>query len=311
MSRRGWALFLAMGVIWGIPYLLIRVADQGVAVPVLVLARVTLGAVLLLPLAARGRPFAVLRGHWRWVLLFTVVEMVLPWAALSDAERRLSSSMSGLLIAAVPIIGLVLARLTGGTERLTITRWLGLLAGLAGVGLLAGPGAMSGSAWPVAEVMVTALGYATGPLIAARKLSGLPGLAVNAACLSIAAVIYAPAAALTWPSAMPSPQVLAALAGLGAVCTALAFVLFFKLIAEVGPARATVITYLNPAVAVALGVVVLGEPLTPEIAGAFVLILAGSILATRRGGGRPLRGRPPEHPGEAEPHPPLPLESRG
>lgn len=290
MTRRGWALFVAMGVIWGVPYLLIKVAGQGVAVPVLVLARVTIGAALLLPVALRRRELAALRGHWRWVALFACVEIILPWAALSDAERRLSSSMSGLLIAAVPIIGLVLARVTGGPERLTVVRWLGLLTGLAGVALLAGPGALGGGAWPVAEVMLTALGYAIGPLVAARKLASLPGLAVNATSLSLAAIIYAPAAALTWPSAMPPLRVLAALAALGAVCTALAFVLFFKLIAEVGPARATVITYLNPAVAVALGVVVLGEPLTPVIVTAFALILAGSVLATRA-------------------HPALPLES--
>ena len=287
-----------MGVIWGIPYLLIKVADQGVAVPVLVLARVGIGALLLLPLAVRRRQLAALRGHWRWLAGFALVEIIVPWAALSDAERRLSSSMSGLLIAAVPIIGLLAARLTGGAERLTVTRWLGLLAGLAGVALLAGPGALGGGAWPVAEVMVTALGYALGPLVAARKLAGLPGLGVNAVCLSFATVVYAPAAALAWPPALPQPRVLAALAALGAICTALAFVLFFKLIAEVGPARATVITYINPAVAVTLGVTVLGEPLTAEIAASFVLILAGSILATRS-----------VATGAAQQRPPLPLES--
>ncbi len=314
MSRRGWALFAAMGVIWGVPYLLIKVADTGVSVPVLVLARVSIGAVLLAPIAAYRREFGALRGHWRWLALFACVEMIIPWATLSDAERHLSSSMSGLLIAAVPIIGVVLARLTGGPERMTVTRWAGLLAGLAGVALLAGPGALSGGgAWPVTEVLITALGYAIGPLIAARKLAGLPGLAVNAACLSIAAVVYAAPAALTWPSAVPPVRVLAALAALGAVCTAAAFVLFFKLIAEVGPARATVITYVNPAVAIALGVSLLGEPLTPQIVGAFVLILAGSVLATRPGRPRPGTGRlaaaqqpAPARTTASQPHGPLP-----
>lgn len=283
MSRRGWVLFTVMGVIWGVPYLLIKVADTGVSVPVLVFARVSVGAVLLLPLALRRGQISVLRGHWRWLVLFACVEVIGPWALLSDAERRLSSSMSGLLIAAVPIIGLVLVKLTGGAERLTAARWVGLLAGLAGVVLLAGHGAIGGGAWPVAEVMLTALGYATGPLIANRKLAALPGLGVNAVCLGFAALVYAAPAALTWPAAMPSLRVLAALATLGAVCTATAFVLFFQLIAEVGPARATVITYINPAVAVALGVAVLGEPLTVTILAAFALILAGSVLATQSG----------------------------
>jgi drug/metabolite transporter (DMT)-like permease len=211
------------------------------------------------------------------------VEIILPWLFLSAAEKRLSSSMSGLLIASVPIIGVALARLTGSGERLTPLRWAGLLGGLAGVALLAGPGAVHGDLGSVALVMLTAVGYAIGPLIASRKLVDLPGLAVTAVCLGFAAVVYAPAAALTWPRSVPSAEVLASLAGLALICTALAFVLFFRLIAEVGPARATVITYVNPAVAVALGVGVLGEPLTPEIIAAFGLILAGSVLATRAG----------------------------
>lgn len=283
MSRRGWVLFTMMSVIWGVPYLLIKVADGGVSVPVLVFARVGIGAAVLLPIAIRRGQIRVLRDHWRWLAVFALVEIMLPWALLSDAERRLSSSMSGLLIASVPIIGLVLARVTGGAERMTVVRWTGLLAGLAGVALLAGPRVLGGGAWPITEVILTAVGYATGPLIANRKLGGLPGLGMTAVCLAAATIVYAPAAALTWPARMPSLAVLGSLAALGVLCTATAFVLFFQLIAEVGPARATVITYVNPAVAVALGVAVLGEPLTPAILGAFVLILAGSVMATRSG----------------------------
>ena len=224
------------------------------SVPVLVFARVAIGAAVLLPLAIRRGQIRVLACLWRWLALFAVVEIMLPWALLSDAERRLSSSLTGLLIAVVPIIGLVLARLTGGPEQLTAVRWAGLLAGLGGVALLAGPHLAGGGAWPIAEVMLVALCYATGPLIANRKLGDLPGLGMTAVCLAAAALVYAAPAALTWPSRLPSAAVLGSLAGLGVLCTALAFVLFFKLIAEAGPARATVITYVNPAVAVALGV---------------------------------------------------------
>jgi drug/metabolite transporter (DMT)-like permease len=289
VSRRGWVLFTMMSVIWGVPYLLIKVADGGVAVPVLVFARVAIGAAVLLPIAIRRGQIRVLASHWRWLAAFAVVEIMVPWALLSYAERHLSSSMTGLLVASVPIIGVVLARLTGGTERLTAVRWVGLLAGLAGVAVLAGPRVLGGGALPIAAVILTAVCYATGPLIANRKLDGLPGLEMTAVCLAAAAVVYAPAAALTWPATTPSLAVLGSLAGLGVLCTAIAFVLFFQLIAEVGPARATVITYVNPAVAVALGVVVLGEPLTPAIVGAFALILAGSVLATRSGQPRPQR----------------------
>ena len=293
MSKRGWLLFAAMSVIWGIPYLLIKVADGGVSVPVLVGTRVALGTLLLLPAAIRGGHLRALKGHYLWLAAFTAVEIVGPWALLSNAERHLPSSTSGLLIAAVPIISALLAWLTGGGDRLTPIRWAGLAIGLCGVVLLAGPGAGRGGGLPVIEVLLTALGYAIGPLIANRKLADLPPVAVNAACLGAATVIYAPFAALTWPHTMPSVQVLLALAGLGVICTAVAFLLFFRLIAEVGPARATVITYVNPAVAVALGVLVLGEHLTPAIGASFLLILGGSVLATRPGSGRGGRAAPP------------------
>jgi drug/metabolite transporter (DMT)-like permease len=275
-----------MCVIWGIPYLLIKVADGGVSVPVLVLARVGIGAALLLPLAAGRGQLRVLVPLWPWLALFAVVEIIAPWLLLSQAERKLSSSMSGLLIACVPILVVVLGRLTGGTERLAAARWVGLLAGLGGVAVLAGPGASGGDALSIAEVLAVAICYAAGPLIASRKLSSAPPLGMTAVCLGFASVVCAPLAAADWPSAVPSARVLAALAGLAVVCTAAAFLLFFRLIAEIGPARASVITYVNPAVAVALGVSVLGERFTPAMAGAFALILGGSLLATRAGSGK-------------------------
>ena len=281
MSRRGWWLFAAMSVIWGIPYLLIKVADGGVAPPVLVLARVTIGAALLLPIAIRRRELAPLLPRWPWVALFAIVEIITPWLLLSEAETKLSSSLSGLLIASVPILVAVIGRATGGQDRLTAVRWAGLLVGLGGVALLVAGGGARGQAGQVAEVLLVAVCYAIGPLVVARKLSDLPSLGVTAASLGFAAIVYAPIAALTWPSAMPAPKVLGALAGLAVVCTAVAFLAFFALIAEAGPARATVITYVNPAVAVVLGVLVLGERLTVTMGVAFAAILGGSVLATR------------------------------
>jgi drug/metabolite transporter (DMT)-like permease len=281
VSRRGWWLFAAMSVIWGIPYLLIKVAVGGVAPPVLVLARVTIGAALLLPIAIRRRELAPLLSRWRWVALFALVEIIAPWLLLSEAETRLSSSLSGLLIASVPILVAVIGRATGGQDRLTAVRWAGLLVGLGGVALLVAGGGTHGQAGQVAEVLLVAVCYAIGPLVVARKLGDLPSLGVTAASLGLAAVVYAPLAALTWPSAVPATKVLTSLAALAVVCTALAFLAFFALIAEAGPARATVITYVNPAVAVALGVLVLGEQLTAIMGVAFAAILGGSVLATR------------------------------
>jgi drug/metabolite transporter (DMT)-like permease len=254
-----------------------------VPVPVLVLARVGIGAVLLLPIAIRRRQLAVLAPHWRWLVLFAVVEIIVPWLLLSEAETRLSSSLSGLLVASVPILVAVLSLLTRSGDRLTLVRWAGLLVGLAGVGLLVGPGISGGDASSVAEVLAVAVCYATGPLIASRKLAGLPPLAMTGVCLALASVVYAAPAALTWPDHVPSAKVLAALAGLAVICTALAFVIFFALISEAGPARASVITYVNPAVAVTGGVWLLGEQLTVAMVVAFALILGGSVLATRPG----------------------------
>lgn len=289
MSRRGWVLFAIMCVVWGIPYLLIKVAVGGVSVPMVVFSRTALGALVLLPLALRSGQFRALRPVWPWLAAFAALEMIVPWGLLSSAERQLPSSLAGLLIAAVPIIAVVIARLTGGTERLSLRRWAGLLIGLGGVAVLAAPHLAGGHGWPVAEVLLVAVGYATAPLIAARKLADVPALPMTTACLTLAALVYTPAAILTWPHHLPSGQVLAALAALGVICTACAFIVFLQLIREAGPSRAMVFTYINPAVAVAAGVLLLGEPFTVIIAAAFVLILTGCVLATG-GRGRSARG---------------------
>ncbi|ELP64842.1 putative membrane protein [Streptomyces turgidiscabies Car8] len=293
MTARGWLLFSLMGVVWGIPYLLIKVAVEADLPPsTVVFTRCLLGAAILLPFAIRqgGLPRTI-RTHWRPMLAFAVIEIIGPWWTLTDAERHLSSSTAGLLIAGVPIVGLALARFFGGTERLGARRLTGLALGLAGVAVLTVPHLTGGDARSLAEVLLTVIGYATAPLIAARHLKDVPSLHLTAPCLALAALVYAPAAVATRPAALPSPHVLAALAVLGVICTALAFVAFLELIKEVGPTRATVFTYVNPAVAVAAGAVFLDEPLTAGILAAFALILAGSVLATATGprrGGRPV-----------------------
>jgi drug/metabolite transporter (DMT)-like permease len=275
-------LFTVMSVVWGIPYLLIKVAVDGVSVPVLVFARTALGAAVLLPIAIGHGRLAGLRRYWRPLAAFAAIEIIVPWWLLSDAERNLTSSMSGMLVAASPIIAVVLARLTGDAERLSAVRWAGLAVGFAGVAMLVAPGLTAGDPWPITEVLLTATCYATAPLIAARQLKDVPALPMTAACLCLAVLVYTPPAIITWPDALPTWRVLAALGGLAVVCTALAFIVFFALIREVGPARALVFTYVNPAVAVAAGVVLLSEPLTTAILMSFALILGGSVLATAR-----------------------------
>lgn len=284
MTARGWFLFSLMGVVWGIPYLMIKVAVEDLSPSMVVFTRCALGAALLLPFALRQRGLTrTVRAHWKPMLAFAVIEIIGPWFTLTDAERHLSSSTAGLLIAGVPIVGVTLSRFFGDTEALGVRRIAGLTLGLAGVGVLTVPHLTGGDARSLAEVLLTVLGYATAPLIAARHLKDVPSLHLTAPCLALAALVYAPAAAVTWPAETPAPSVLAALAGLGVICTAVAFVAFMELIKEAGPTRATVITYVNPAVAVAAGALFLDEPLTATVVAAFTLILAGSVLATASG----------------------------
>jgi len=282
VTRRGWALFAAMAVIWGIPYLLIKIAVGELTPASLVLLRTAGGAAVLLPVAAARGWLAPLLPYWRWVIAYTVVEVSLPWFLLSDAERRLSSSLTGLLIAAVPLIGAVVQRLTRGDDRMDPGRMVGLLVGLVGVAVLVGLNVSFRDLGAVGEVGLVAIGYATGPIIIARRLPRLPAVGVVAASLALTAIAYAPLALPQLPRTLPSGRVLLAVSILAIVCTALAFLLFFALIGEVGPVRATIITYFNPAVALLLGVALLHEPLTVGAVIGFGLILVGSILATRR-----------------------------
>jgi drug/metabolite transporter (DMT)-like permease len=283
MSRRGALLFAAMCVIWGIPYLLIRVAVRELAPVTLVFARTALGAALLTPVAAwRGELRPLLR-HWKPLLVYTAAEVAIPWVLLARAETRLTSSLTGLLIAAVPLVGAVIVTLTGERERQGRRRWVGLLVGIGGVAALVGLDFGQVSVVALVEVALVAVGYAVGPIILARRLGDLPVFGVVATSLVLSAIVYAPFAAARWPNRMPSAHVLESVVGLAVVCTALAFVLFFALIAEVGPVRATVITYVNPAVAAVLGVVVLSEHIGAGMVIGFSLVLAGCVLAT---GGR-------------------------
>lgn len=281
MTARGWFLFSLMGVVWGVPYLLIKVAVDEVSPSGVVFARCALGALLLLPFALRRPGMAnTVRTHWKPMLAFAVIEIVGPWYTLTDAERHLSSSTAGLLIAGVPIVGVLLSRFFGATESLGPRRVTGLALGLGGVGVLTLPHLTGGDALSLAEVLVTVVGYATAPLIADRHLKGVPTLHLITPCLALAALVYAPAAVASRPAALPSAGALTALAALGVVCTAVAFVAFLELIKEAGPIRASVITYVNPAIAVAAGAVFLDEPLSATVLAAFALILTGSVLAT-------------------------------
>ena len=283
MTRRGWALFVAMSLIWGLPYLLIKIAVEELSPVELVFLRTAIGAALLLPFAAsRGQVRPVLR-HWRWLLAFTALEMTGPWLLLAFAEQSLSSSLTGLLVAVVPIVSVVAGRLAGEQDRLDAVRVLGMVVGMVGVGVLLGLDVGGGELLAVGAVALVVIGYGTAPLIVSRKLSNVPSSGVSAVALLLTALVYLPFAAPRLPATgVPSDRVVVSVLVLSLVCTVLALVLFFALILEVGPNRALVITFVNPAVAVVLGILVLSEPLTVGTLVGFPLVLLGCVLSTRR-----------------------------
>jgi drug/metabolite transporter (DMT)-like permease len=280
MSKRGWFLFLALGVLWGMPYLLIRIAVAHYDPLMVAGTRTLIGALLLLPVALHRKALAPAFRQWKWLIAFTLVEITFPWVLLGHAEKSLNSSTAGLLIAAVPLIAaVIITRL--GHEKLEPRRLFGLCLGFAGVALLVGLDIDLTNFGAVAATMLTAVGYAIGPIIIDRKLSDVPALGVITASLILATLIYAPFAPALWPTHFDA-NAAGAVVGLGVLCTAAAFMVFFALIAEVGPARATVITYINPAVAIILGALVLKEPLTVGMAVGFPLVILGAILGTAR-----------------------------
>ena len=272
-----------MSAIWGIPYLLIRVAVAEISPPTLVFARTGIATAILLPIALLRTDFRAVLRRWRWVVAFAVVEIGVPWVLLGSAEQHVTSSLAGLLVAGVPLVGTVIAVVTGSRHGVGSAGVVGLLVGLAGVAAIIGVNLGTADTTALLEMGVVVVGYALGPAILARRLAGLSSVGVMALALSLCALVYAPVAALQLPAAVPSPGALLSVAILGSVCTAAAFVLFSVLIDEIGPVRATVITYINPAVAALLGVVILSESFTPAMAAGFGLVILGSAIATRPG----------------------------
>lgn len=293
VTARGWALFIALSVLWGIPYLFIKVAVDELSPAMVVWVRVALGALLLLPIViARGDIKRLNVTDWSWIVVFAIVEIALPFGALSYAEIRLSSSTTAILIAAVPILSAIIGWRIGIDDRITKGRALGLAVGVIGVATLVGIDIRGDDLLSVAALGITIVGYSLGPIIVATKLSRAPALSVITMALVVNTLIYAPFAWVTRPTGPVSAEAWWSVVILGVFCTALAFITFFALIAEAGPSRTTVITFIAPAVALALGVVVLAEPITWGIIVGFPLVIAGSYLATRKAPAV-----------EAEPHP--------
>lgn len=287
MSKKAPLLFLTVGVIWGTPYFFIEIAIEHFQTPSIVFLRVFLGALILLPIAIKKGMLARTLKAWPAVLAFAVFEMVGPWYLITEAERSINSSLAGLLITTVPFIAAFLVGLLGDRSAWHPLTILGLVLGFAGVVSLVGIDVFAGHIMvtPVLMMLIAAVGYAVAPIIANRMPTDVPTLGVIAVSLAMVSLIYAPFAAVTLTQDIqvgPSLGAWASVVVLGALCSALAFVIFFTLIREIGPARASLITYVNLAVAAVLGVVFLDEAITAGILVGFPLVVVGSYLASRR-----------------------------
>ena len=284
MSARAWLAFGTLGIVWGLPYFFIKLAVAELSPFDVAWGRITLAALILLPIAWHRGALRALVTHKAAVSAFAMVEFAIPFSAISLGERWISSSVTAILIATVPLIIALISRFFGLHERLGPVRLTGLIVGFGGVVALVGFGSLSGPlAWAgVACVLVGPIGYAIGPLIIERHLHAVDSIGPVAGSLSIASLLLLVPAMLTLPSRMPSATALASVVILGLVCTALSMLLMFYLVKTAGAARASIITYINPAVATLLGVAVLDEHLGVWGLLGFALILLGSWLATRR-----------------------------
>lgn len=298
VSGRGWLLYGAMALLWGVPYLLIKESVETFSPAAVVAGRTLLGGLILLPIALHRRALRPALRLWPWVLAFGAIEMAGPFVLLGHAEQTLPSGTTGLLVATVPLFAAIIALLRGDRTALSPLRAIGLLTGFAGVAVIvSGPGLAVGgnpaALLAVGEVLLVALLYAIAPFIIATKLAGVPSLGSITVSLLAVGIAYLPIALLT-PQEPPTLRSGLSLVALGVLCTAVAFVAFFALIAEVGPVRAPLFTYVNPIVAILLGVLLLGEHLTTGLLLGLPLVIAGCWLAAT--GGRLRPRRPPELP---------------
>ena len=284
MTGRAWVFFILASVIWGVPYLFIKIAvDGGLSPAFIAWSRITLAGALLLPIAIRRKALVGLRERAGAIVGYAASEIALPFVMIAIGEQYVTSSLTAILVATMPLmVALLLLRIVPG-ERLTAGRCIGLLTGFAGVIALLGfdvagrPMELLGAAL----VLLATLGYAIAPIIVSKSLSDLDPLGPVAASLVLAALALLPAAIATWPAHVPGPSAVWSIVVLGVVCTAIGLIVFFRLIAVAGPGRASVITYVNPLVAVLVGVGGLGESLGAVSIVGLVLILAGSYISTR------------------------------
>ena len=287
MTRRNWALFLLVGFLWGIPYLFIKIAvdkETGFSPATVVFGRVLIGAIILIPIALRDRSiFDSIRGI-KFVALYALLEMIGPWILIGTAEQSISSGLAGLLVASVPIWSTIISSFYGDKTVWHKKRLFGMMIGFVGVFLLVGIESITGSSDPVAigMILLASIGYAWAVIMITRALPNVSGIAINGVAMVITGIFYAPFAIVQWPTHTIAPQAIGSVLALGVFSTGFAFAVFFKVMKEIGPTRASLVTYLNTAFAVVLGVLILSEPLTIGIVVGLPLVLIGSYFAGRK-----------------------------
>ncbi len=287
MSRRGWFLFSLVGVLWGIPYLFIKVAvdpDNGFTPATVVCLRTAIGAAILVPLAIRGGQFGQAIKGFKYVALYALIEMIGPWILIGTAEQKISSGLAGLLVASVPIWATLFASMRGDKTVWQAKRLFGIVVGFIGLVAVVGIESIKGSADPLSIFMVllASIGYSYAVMMVQGALPGVSGIAINALAMAITAIFYLPWAVAQWPTHQISAGAIRAVVGLGVLSTGAAFAAFFTLTAIIGVARGSLVTYLNTACAVILGVIILNEPLTVGIVLGLPLVLIGSYFASRK-----------------------------
>ena len=284
MTRRGWGLFALVGALWGVPYLFMKVAVEELSTPLIVFARVLIGALVLIPLAFYMKTLTPALKYWRYILLYAVLEMVIPWSLITSSQRDLSSGVVALLVATVPIWATFFAHYSGDTTAAHRTRIFGIAIGLLGIALIVGIESLNDVANIIAlfSVLVAAFSYAWAVNMITSKAPDASGIAINGIAMAISTTIFAPFALTNLPKSTPSSDAILATIGLGVLCTAIAFWIFFKVLDEIGPARASLVVYPNTAIAVVLGIILLDEKLTLAIAIGLPLVLVGSYYASRK-----------------------------
>lgn len=284
MSRKGWALFALVGVLWGVPYLFMKVAVDELATPVIVFARLFIGAVVLIPLALSQKAIRSALQYWPYIALYAILEMVIPWSLITNAQKDLSSGVVALLVATVPIWATLFAHHTGDSTAAHRTRIFGIAIGLVGIAFLVGVETLNdvGNIQALVQVLIASVSYAYAVNMITRKAPGVSGIAINGLAMLLSTVIFAPFALTHLPTETPSSNAVLATIGLGVICTAFAFWVFFLVLDEIGAARASLVVYPNTAVAVILGIFLLDEKITLAIGIGLPLVLIGSYFASRK-----------------------------